>query len=117
MDSQVAERSLSTVLPWIFLVLVFIYVLDTIYKTYATPLRDIPGPWLAKFTRIWLFNAIARRDFQTTNVDLHRKYGPIVRIAPNEYSIDDPEAAQVLYRSKDQLLKISIDVLECLRCY
>ncbi|KAL9636727.1 MAG: hypothetical protein Q9164_002642 [Protoblastenia rupestris] len=94
MDSKTAEKSLSTVLPWILLVLVFAYALDTLYKAYATPLRDIPGPWLAKFTRIWLFTAIAKRDFQTTNVDLHRKYGPIVRIAPNEYSIDDPEAAQ-----------------------
>ncbi|KAL8992639.1 MAG: hypothetical protein Q9169_006945 [Polycauliona sp. 2 TL-2023] len=31
--------------------------------------------------------------------------GRIVRIAPNEYSIDDPEAAKVIFRARDQLEK------------
>lgn len=78
----------------------------TLYDAYATPLRDIPGPWLAKFTRFWLFRAINTRKYQHINIDLHRKYGPIVRIAPNEYSIDELEAAQIIYRSKDQLVKV-----------
>ncbi|KAL8800421.1 MAG: hypothetical protein Q9200_007250 [Gallowayella weberi] len=30
---------------------------------------------------------------------------PIVRIAPNEYSFDDPEAAKVIFRSRNQLEK------------
>ena len=39
-------------------------------------------------------------------MDLHDKYGPIVRIAPNEYSIDDYEAAKVIYRTRDPLVKV-----------
>lgn len=31
------------------------------------------------------------------NIDLHRKYGPVVRIAPNEYSLDDPAAVKAIY--------------------
>ena len=107
MDSKPAERSLPVVLPWMIVALVFAYVCNVLYQAYATPLRDIPGPWLAKFTRFWLFKAVAGRSFHLVNIDLHRKYGPIVRIAPNEYSIDDPDAAQILYKSRDQLQKIS----------
>ncbi|MCJ1390938.1 hypothetical protein MMC18_003799, partial [Xylographa bjoerkii] len=75
------------------------------YKAYTSPLRDIPGPWLARLTRVWLAKAIAGADFEKTNIQLHQKYGPIVRIAPNEYSIDDFDAAQVIYRPRDQLRK------------
>lgn len=32
--------------------------------------------------------------------------GPIVRISPNEYSIDDPDAARIIYRTKDELVKV-----------
>ncbi|KAL8829801.1 MAG: hypothetical protein Q9191_001804 [Dirinaria sp. TL-2023a] len=80
-------------------------VIQTLYNAYATPLRRVPGPWLAKFTRFWLFRAINSRKFESINLELHRKYGPVVRIAPNEYSIDDPEAANIIYRPRDQLVK------------
>ena len=38
---------------------------------------------------------------------LTRETGPIVRIAPNEYSIDDPRSAKVIYRSGNQLMKVN----------
>ena len=82
--------------------------LHTFYKAYATPLRHVPGPWIAKFTRFWLLGAINSREYQRINVELHRKYGPVVRISPNEYSIDDPDAATIIYRSRDQLVKVLI---------
>lgn len=85
----------------------FLYaIFRTLYCEYATPLRDIPGPWVAKYTRFWLCRAINSREFDKINIDLHKKHGPIVRLAPNEYSFDDPEAAQIIYRFKDQLVKV-----------
>jgi hypothetical protein len=33
--------------------------------------------------------------------------GPIVRIAPNEYSIDDPDAVKVIYGLGSQFIKVS----------
>lgn len=65
------------------------YILD--------PLRSVPGPFLARFTRWWYFFAIYKGDFERTNVELHKKYGPVVRIAPEEYSVDDVEGARVIY--------------------
>lgn len=61
------------------------------------PLRDIPGPFLARFTRLWYLAEIYKGSFELTEIKLHKKYGPIVRIAPHEYSIDDVEAARTIY--------------------
>lgn len=31
-----------------------------------------------------------------------------MRISPNEYSIDDPDAARIIYRTRDELIKVWI---------
>ena len=36
---------------------------------------------------------------------LHRRYGPLVRIAPNEISVADPEAVKVIYGIKSGFTK------------
>ena len=46
-----------------------------VYNAYTSPLRDVPGPWLARVTRFWLAKAIAAGDFEQTNIKLHQKYG------------------------------------------
>jgi hypothetical protein len=77
-----------------------IFVLGALYVTYArdfTPLRSIPGPFLASISKLWIFNQ--QRGYQRQNVDinLHKKYGPIVRVAPNEVSVSSPEALRKIY--------------------
>lgn len=61
------------------------------------PLHSIPGPWAARFTRLWYFYQIYRGTYERVNITLHKRYGPIVRIAPGEYSIDHVEAAKIIY--------------------
>jgi len=56
--------------------------------------------------RLWLANAITSRKFNKIDIELHRIYRPVIRIAPNEYSIDDPDVANIIYRTRDQLLKV-----------
>lgn len=68
-----------------------------VIRAWIDPLRDIPGPFLARFTRLWYVLAIWKGDFERTNIALHQRYGSIVRISPNEYSINDPEAAKIIY--------------------
>ncbi|TGO13465.1 hypothetical protein BTUL_0069g00320 [Botrytis tulipae] len=76
---------------------VSIYILSTVFLAIIDPLRHIPGPFLARFTRAWYFWKIYEGNFERTNKQLHNRYGPIVRIAPHEYSIDDVDAAKVIY--------------------
>ncbi|KAH9204679.1 cytochrome P450 [Leptodontidium sp. 2 PMI_412] len=80
-------------------------VVVKLYGILASPLRDVQGPLLARFSRIWLFTKVYQGVFHFDNVALHKKYGRIVRIAPNEYSIDDPASVQLIYGSRGGFIK------------
>lgn len=69
-----------------------------IYKALRNPLRSLPGPWHSRFTRLPLKIAImsGRRAFYVHA--LQQTYGSIVRIAPNEVAISDPEGLAVIHR-------------------
>ncbi|KAJ8106217.1 hypothetical protein OPT61_g9684 [Boeremia exigua] len=67
-----------------------------LYYTLTSPLRDVPGPFLARFTRLWEIQAVRKHDNTTLNIELHEKYGPVVRLAPNRYSINHSDAAKVI---------------------
>ncbi|ORY58096.1 cytochrome P450 [Pseudomassariella vexata] len=59
-------------------------------------LRSVPGPFLAKFSYLWLARtAVGGRQYQI-NRDLGKKYGPLVRVGPNELSTDDPEVIRMI---------------------
>ena len=56
-------------------VVVVIWILAYVINLLLDPLRDIPGPLGARFSRIWYLRAISKGDFEKTNIDLHRVYG------------------------------------------
>ena len=76
------------------IILPVLLIIRVLYKRYASPLRKYPGPWLASCSRLWKFISTARGRTNYEFIDLHRHYGPIVRIAPNEVSIASPTAAR-----------------------
>ncbi|KZT51464.1 cytochrome P450 [Calocera cornea HHB12733] len=61
------------------------------------PLSKYGGPFLASLTDLWSTYLAYRGDWHVVMDRLHKKYGPIVRIAPNEVSISDPAAMKVIY--------------------
>lgn len=69
-------------------------------------LRHIPGPFLAKFTNLsrmwWVYN----RRAHEIHINLHRKYGRLVRMGPNMVSVSDPNEVQNIYRMKGVLQKV-----------
>ena len=77
--------------------LLAVSVLWNLYGEVTSPLRTIKGPALARWTRFWYFYRVARGRFELDNIALHRKYGKIVRVAPNHFSIDDPSAIKTIY--------------------
>lgn len=58
----------------LFAVLAFA-VLRYIYQTLTSPLRHVPGPFLARFTRLWELQAICKQENAALNIALHEKYG------------------------------------------
>lgn len=61
--------------PYILLAFPIVWYFGRIIRFYTSPLRDIPGPLLARFSRSWLLGEIWRGTAFTTNRDLHLKYG------------------------------------------
>jgi hypothetical protein len=77
-----------------------IFVFGALYVIYtrdSTPLRSIPGPFLASISKLWIFNQQRGYQRQKVDIDLHKKYGPVVRVAPNEVSVSSPEALRKIY--------------------
>jgi len=58
-----------------FLVLTALFIARLLYKRYASPLRNVPGPFAASFTRLWKLRQMYKGDMEKTNIALHRKYG------------------------------------------
>ncbi|KAK4109835.1 cytochrome P450 [Canariomyces notabilis] len=80
-------------------------VIRALYKRYASPLRKYPGPFLASVSRLWKVKSTASGRTHLEHIALHRKYGPIVRIAPNEVSVSSPEAARTLLSAGKRFFK------------
>ncbi|KAJ6004050.1 hypothetical protein N7522_005695 [Penicillium canescens] len=78
-------------------VILAVLLLRLLTNRYKRGLRDIPGPTLAKYSRLWKLHSVWKGDHHLTDIDLHRKHGPLVRIGPNHISVGDPNAIPIIY--------------------
>jgi hypothetical protein len=79
------------------LILAHIVLAQVIYRFCLDPLRHIPGPTVARFTELWRTRRYALGGWHQDILDLHDRYGPVVRIAPNEISFVDKDALTKVY--------------------
>ncbi|GME26776.1 benzoate 4-monooxygenase [Neofusicoccum parvum] len=80
--------------------LVPLYLLLTfLHTTLLHPLRHIPGPPLARFTRAWsrLHNLRGRKSHVIHAA--HQRYGAVIRVGPDELSFASPSAVRAIYAS------------------
>ncbi|KAJ5692351.1 cytochrome P450 [Penicillium macrosclerotiorum] len=70
-----------------------------IYRLCLSPIAHFPGPKLAALTMWYEFyyDSYLGGQYTFRIQEMHRKYGPIVRISPYELHIDDPEYYDTLY--------------------
>ncbi|KAJ7100158.1 high nitrogen upregulated cytochrome P450 monooxygenase 2 [Mycena belliarum] len=61
------------------------------------PLANHPGPLWAKLSKTWSIYQTFSGKNHVTFLNLHRRYGPIVRTGPNELSICDVAAIQPIF--------------------
>ena len=64
---------------------------------YFSPLAAIPGPKLAAITKYYILYKTWSEQRNRLVHDLHAKYGPIVRLGPEEISISDPAYIKEIY--------------------
>ncbi|KAH6721507.1 cytochrome P450 family protein [Leptodontidium sp. MPI-SDFR-AT-0119] len=71
----------------------------TFDRLVLSPLAAFPGPKLAALTNWYEFyyDVILQGKFTSKIQELHKKYGPIIRITPTELHIDDPDYYEQLY--------------------
>ncbi|KAK0616497.1 cytochrome P450 [Immersiella caudata] len=67
-----------------------LWYLSTTLTSYFR-LRNIPGPPLASLSYLWILLKMQSRQMHRIAISTQRRYGPIVRIGPNEVLVYDPE--------------------------
>ncbi|KAH7396370.1 cytochrome P450 [Pyrenochaeta sp. MPI-SDFR-AT-0127] len=86
----------------LFIASCFLYLL---YNREVTRLRRIPGPFLASISQIWIVLQQRGRQRPLIDLALHRKYGSIVRIAPNEVLVSSPQSKKIIYGAASKFTK------------
>jgi cytochrome P450 len=87
---------LSITLLAVFATTAFLsYIL--IHRLFFHPLAKVPGPRLARISVLWLVWNIRKGDGHIFLPALHKKYGPLVRIAPHQVITCSEEAVKTAY--------------------
>jgi hypothetical protein len=87
-------------IPWLAATLASIAVLCVfVYRAFMGPLARIPGPTYSLFTDLWLMTKEFTSQRREYVHELHKHYGPVVRLGPNEVSFTSLEAVKEIYSS------------------
>ncbi|QSZ32316.1 hypothetical protein DSL72_001890 [Monilinia vaccinii-corymbosi] len=68
-----------------------------IYNLYFHPLRNFPGPLLARSSYFWYAKNWIGGKWPHAVSDLHEKYGQVVRIAPDELAFSSAQSWRDIY--------------------
>lgn len=93
------ESSATQLILAATVIFLLVQIGQILYNVFLSPLSKIPGPWYASITAIptRLHTTVFRRQSHYCH-DLHQRYGPFVRMAPNEVLISDPVAFKEIHR-------------------
>ncbi|CAK7224304.1 hypothetical protein SEUCBS140593_005529 [Sporothrix eucalyptigena] len=68
-------------------------------------LNQVPGPFLAGWTDLWRMYMVWTRQPHLVHIDLHKKYGSIVRLGPRTVSVGDADAVKSIYALNAGIIK------------
>lgn len=100
----IAELLVSPWAPAGLVAAVLAYYIIPYFATFGD-LRDIPAPFPAQFTNLWLLSVVRRGNRYEVVDKMHKKFGKVVRIAPNHVSIADVSAIHSIYGHGNGFLK------------
>ncbi|KAK6540600.1 hypothetical protein TWF694_007995 [Orbilia ellipsospora] len=89
-------------------VLATYFILNAFYQLYFSPLAKVPGPWYTSISRLWLLSKALKGGVVFDIYQLHQKYGPFVRVAPNEISVADIQSVNRIHDLNDIFPKAKI---------
>ncbi|KAI0441682.1 benzoate 4-monooxygenase cytochrome P450 [Xylaria telfairii] len=93
--------------PCLALIAYFTIIHQRIFYSSLRRASGVPGPWLSKITRLHLayYELLCRRN--TEIFRWHHRYGPVVRLSPNEVSVSTLDAVRQVYTAKNGWSKSS----------
>ncbi|KAK8878792.1 cytochrome P450 [Apiospora arundinis] len=86
--------------PWVLTIAILGalgLIVQALLRRRSHPLRSIPGPWLNSISEIPAALALVKGDQHIYYQSLHEKYGPVVRVSPNELSFLNTDAREEIY--------------------
>jgi len=90
---MISIDSIKTEHVWVGLAALVAYTLyGALWRLYWSPIAHIPGPRLAALTRLYemYYDIWLGGQYTFKIIELHKQYGPIIRISPWELHISDP---------------------------
>lgn len=81
----------------LLLLLLFLITSIAIYRLYFHPLSSVPGPRVAAVSNIWHAYHARNGRMLILGKTLHKKYGPVVRVGPNEVWMNSRAAFSKIY--------------------
>ncbi|KAB8067048.1 cytochrome P450 [Aspergillus leporis] len=98
------ELPVSPVLVAIFTIFLVAFV-KVLWTVYNDPISSVPGPWLSRWTgAVAEYHWVMGKRPKYVH-SLHKKYGSIVRVAPDEIDICDINVVHDMYKSGSGFLK------------
>ncbi|KAF7322331.1 Cytochrome P450 [Mycena chlorophos] len=99
-ESEAGLRHLTMIFQLILLALgarLAFELLHGVYNVFLHPLKNVPGPWYAAATDLYIGWHIFIFNQTPVIQQMMEKYGPIVRIAPNKVVFRDAESVKEVY--------------------
>ncbi|KAH6213187.1 hypothetical protein HBI40_217160 [Parastagonospora nodorum] len=93
---------LTVILPVCYATYCLVWI---IYARTLHPLAKIPGPFWPSVSRTWVMYRAYVGDLEIEQRRLHEKYGPLLRVAPDEVVCNDPREIATVYPLKEPLEK------------
>ncbi|KAK2063743.1 cytochrome P450 [Colletotrichum caudatum] len=82
----------------------FCLIAKYVWRAFFCPLAKFPGPRIAGITKLYeAYHVLVRNDWLDNLVSLHDKYGPVVRIGPNELHFIDHQFCLEHHKRSDLL--------------
>lgn len=71
-----------------------------IYNRYFHPLRHFPGPFWASVSDFFKLWVVHTKQIHMLGLEAHKKYGPVIRVAPNLLTFNDPKLLPTVYHRR-----------------
>lgn len=79
-------------------------IYTAVYRLFLSPLGHVPGPKLAALTSWYecYYDVVQPGQYVFKIKELHQRFGPIIRITPNDVHVSDPDFLDKIYAPRDR---------------